>query len=446
MPDRNDPFLADLEQRTFAYFWHTTDTHTGLTPDRSPSPSFSSIAAVGFALTAYPVGATEGYVTREQAATRTVTTLKYLYDAPQGPGELGVVGYKGFFYHFLDIKTGRRFARVELSTIDTAILLAGVLFCQSYFDGASAQETAIRAYADSIYRRVDWTWAAPNPPTVALGWTPDSSYIQYDWRGYNEGMLLYILALGSPTHALPPEAWGEYTRTYRWEQYFGMEYLNFGPLFGHQYSHVWIDFRGIQDAYMRARGIDYFENSRRAVYAAHAYAVANPMGWRGYGPRVWGLTACDGPRDTAFDVDGTWRVFRSYWARGSSYTRLADDGTIAPSALGASIPFAPELTVPTLEAMRAVYGDRLYSTYGFVDAFNPTYTAGGLVEFGRVDGTLGWFDSDYLGIDEGPTLAMIENFRTELVWNTLKKNPYIVRGLRRAGFSGGWLDQAPPTE
>jgi len=446
LPDPNDPFLVDLEQRSFEYFWRTTDAKTGLTPDRSPSPSFSSIAAIGFALTAYPIGASEGYVSRAQAAARTIETLKYLYNAPEGPGERGTVGYKGFFYHFLDIQSGRRFGDVELSTMDTSLLLAGVLFCQSYFDGASPQEEQIRAYADSIYRRVDWTWFAPNAPALALAWTPDSGYVPYDWRGYNEGMVMYVLALGSPTHPLAPEAWGEYTRTYRWEEYFGTEYLSFGPAFGHQYSQIWVDFRGIQDAYMRARGIDYFENSRRAVYAQHAYAMLNPMGWRGYGTDLWGLTACDGPRDTSYDVDGTWRVFRSYWARGAAYTRLADDGTVAPTALGGSLPFAPELVVTALKAMRDAYGDRVYSTYGFVDAFNPSYVGAGPTSFGHVEGQRGWFDTDYLGIDEGPIVSMIENYRTGLVWNTMKKNPYIVRGLRRAGFSGGWLDQAPPTQ
>jgi hypothetical protein len=442
-PDRNDPFLADLEERSFQYFWRTTDPRTGLTPDRSPSPSFASIAAIGFALTSYPVGASEGYIARPEAAARTLATLRFLWTVPQDSGERDAAGYKGFFYHFLDMRTGRRFGTVELSTIDTAILLAGALVCQEYFDGSSAQETAIRAYTDSLYRRVDWTWASPNPPAISLGWTPDSTFMPYDWRGYNESMLLYILALGSETHPVNPDSWQEYTRTYRWEPYFGAQYLAFGPLFGHEFSHVWIDFRGIQDAYMRDHQSDYFQNSRRALYAQRSYATLDPMGWEGYGPELWGFTASDGPRDTSFDINGTWRTFWSYWPRGAAYTRAADDGTIAPTALGGGIPFAPEITVPTLKAIRAKYGSLVYSSFGFFDAFNPSYTAGGRTAFGRVDGTRGWFDSDYLGIDEGPMVAMIENYRTELVWRMIRRSPYVIRGLRRAGFTGGWLDGAP---
>jgi hypothetical protein len=442
---RSDPFLADVESRTFDYFWRATDARTGLTPDRSPSPSFSSIAAVGFALTAYPVGAAEGYVSREQAAERAWTTLKYLYGLPQGTADTGMSGYKGFFYHFLDMETGHRFARVELSTIDTAILIAGALVCAEYFDGPSAAEAGVRAYADSLYRRVDWTWASPNSPAVSLGWSPDSGFIQYDWRGYNEGMLLYVLALGSPTHPVPATAWNEYTSTYRWEEWFRQQYLAFGPAFGHEYSQIWIDFRGIQDAFMHSRGIDYFEDSRRAAYAQRAYAMYNPMAWTGYGPDGWGLSACDGPADTGVSLDGVYRVFRSYWARGTAYTRIADDGTLTPAAVGGMIPFAPEITIPTLKAIRARYGNLVYSTYGFVDAYNPTFTVPVHTPLGRVDGPRGWFDTDFLGIDEGPMLAMIENYRTEMIWTITRRNPYILKGLERAGFSGGWLGHATIT-
>ena len=441
---RSDPFLSDVENRTFDYFWRTSDPRTGLTPDRSPSPSFSSIAAVGFALTAYPIGVAEGYVSREQAAQRAFTTLKYLYELPQGPADTGVAGYKGFFYHFLDMDTGHRFARVELSTIDTAILVAGALFCADFFDGPSAAESGVRAYADSLYRRVDWTWASPNPPAISLGWKPDSGFIQYDWRGYNEGMMLYVLALGSPTHPVPTGAWSEYTRTYRWEEWFGQQYLDFGPAFGHNYSQIWIDFRGIQDAFMRQHGIDYFENSRRAAYAQRAYAMYNPMGWIGYGPNAWGLSACDGPADTGASLSGVYRVFHSYWARGTDFTRIADDGTITPSAAGGLLPFAPEIAIPALKSIRSRYGNLVYSTYGFVDAYNPTFTLPIRTPLGRVDGARGWFDTDFLGIDEGPLLTMIENYRTEMIWTIMRRNRYIVRGLERAGFSGGWLGRGPP--
>jgi hypothetical protein len=436
-------FLDTVEQRSFEYFWHVSDPKTGLTPDRALSPTFSSIAAIGFALTAYPIGAERGYVTRQQAAERTLATLRFLYDSPQGPDETADAGFKGFFYHFLDMKTGHRFGVTELSTIDTALLLAGALFTQGYFDASTPVEGSIRAYADSLYRRVDWTWAQNYPPAITLGWAPDSGFMPYDWRGYNEAMILYVLALGSPTHPVGPEVWGEYERTYHWGTYYGQNYLAFPPLFGHQYSQVWIDFRGIRDDYMRAHGSDYFENSRRATYAQRSYAVADSAGWVGYGANIWGLTACDGPYDTTIVDQGKVRRFREYSARGAGLTRVNDDGTIAPTAAGGSVAFAPEIAIPALLAMRRQYGDNVFSTYGFVDAFNPSFTLPVKMYSGRVDPGQGWFDSDYLGIDEGPIVAMIENYRSGLIWQVMRRSPYIVQGLKRAGFRDGWLEQKP---
>ncbi|HVH68879.1 MAG TPA: glucoamylase family protein [Gemmatimonadales bacterium] len=423
-------FLDTLEERTFHYFWDSTNTTNGLIRDRIPTPSFSSIAAVGFGLTAYPIGVQRGYITRSQASQRVVNTLRFFWTATQDSSPSNATGYHGFFYHFLDMNTGKRFQTVELSTIDTALLLAGVLTCQSYFNGTDSLETEIRRLADSIYARVDWQWASPRPPVVALGWHPENQFLPYDWRGYNEAMILYILALGSPTHPVDTAAWSQWTAPYQWGTFYGQTHVGFAPLFGHQYSHVWIDFNQIQDAYMRAHGIDYSENSRRATYAQQAYAAANPGGWVGYGDRIWGLTASDGPGDVTLTLGGRARQFHGYWARGASFTETPDDGTIAPTAAGGSIPFAPEIAIPALYAMRQTYGDALFSTYGFRDAFNPTYTA---------SGPAGWFDVDYLGIDQGPIVAMIENYRTGLIWQLLRGNPYIVRGLCRAGFAGGWL-------
>jgi hypothetical protein len=440
---RTEAFLDTLEERTFYFFWDLTNRQNGLTPDRWPSPSFSSIAAVGFALTAYPIGVERGWITRAQAAERTHTTLSFFWRARQDSGTADVTGYHGFFYHFLDMSTGARYQTVELSTIDTALLLAGVLFSQSYFDSADPLEGAIRALAESLYVRTDWRWAAPRPPVVAMGWHPEQGFLSADWRGYNEAMILYLLALGSPTHAVDPAAWAQWTSGYRWGTYYGQAHVGFAPLFGHQYSHVWIDFRGIQDDYLRAHGIDYFENSRRATYAQQAYAADNPGHWKSYGPSIWGLTACDGPANTTLQLDGRTRQFHTYWARGASLTEVVDDGTIAPTAAGGSVPFAPEIALPALLAMREQYGERLFGQYGFKDAFNPTFTAAVPVERGSVDPVAGWTDVDYLGIDQGPILAMIENYRTGLVWRVMRRNPHIVRGLRVAGFTGGWLDQAP---
>jgi hypothetical protein len=439
-------FLDTLERRTFDFFWETTPVTNGLTPDRWPTPSFSSIAAVGFALTAYPIGVERGWITRAQAADRALTTLRFFWTARQGPDTANITGYKGFFYHFLDMPTGKRFQTVELSTIDTSLLLAGILFCQSYFDGVGSTETEIRALADSIYFRVDWNWAQARPPAVSMGWHPENGgrFIPADWIGYNEAMILYVLALGSPTHPVEPAGWTAWTSGYKWGSWYDRPHVGFGPLFGHQYSHVWIDFRKITDAYMQAHGagMDYFENSRRATYIQREYAKANPGAWRAYSDSIWGLTAGDGPANVALQIDGRSREFKTYWARGADFTEVTDDGTIAPTAAGSSVPFAPEITIPALLAMRRTYGEHLFSTYGFLDGFNPTFTATGRQETGTVDATLGWFDVDYLGIDQGPILAMVENYRTGFVWNVMKRNAHIVRGLKRAGFAGGWLDAA----
>jgi hypothetical protein len=216
--------------------------------------------------------------------------------------------------------------------------------------------------------------------------------------------------------------------------------VNFAPLFGHQYSHVWIDFRGIRDAYMRGKGIDYFENSRRATLSQRAYAIDNPSGFRGYGENVWGLTACDGPFDGDLTIDGRKIHFMTYAARGAAHGEIRDDGTIAPTAAASTIPFAPEIAIPAIEEMHRRWGPYLYAKYGFLDAFNPTLVRERETQHGRIVPGVGWFDGDYLGIDQGPIVAMIENHRTGLVWNVMRKNPHIVRGLERAGFTGGWLE------
>ncbi|MGE5715124.1 MAG: glucoamylase family protein [Acidobacteriota bacterium] len=438
-------FLDDLEQRTFRWFWDKTDPRTGLVPDREPTPAFSSVAAVGFGLAAYPIGAERGWVTREEARGRVLTTLRFLRDAPSGEAAAGVTGSRGFFYHFLDMETGRRFETIELSTIDTALCLAGALFCESYFDGADPAEEEVRALAEELFRRADWAWAStPRPPRISMGWTPENGFHDYDWKGYNEAMIVYVLALGSPTHPVPESAWPAYTSTYRWETFEGQTFVNFAPLFGHQFSHVFLDLEGIRDAYMREKGIDYFENSRRATLAQRAYAIANPGGFAGYGEDVWGLTACDGPADVTLDVNGRRVRFFSYAARGAGAGDVRDDGTLAPAAAAGSLPFTPELSVRALRTMVARWGADLYGSYGFRDAFNPTFTFSAALRHGRVVAGKGWFDVDALGIDQGPILAMIENQRSGLLWRTMRKNPAIVRGLSRAGFTGGWLPGAAP--
>ncbi len=434
-------FIQDLQEKTFLYFWETCDPRTGLAPDRYPSPSFASMAATGFALTSYPIGVERGHVTRDQAARRVLATLRFLRDAPQGPDPVQSTGYKGFYYHFVDMETGLRFGQVELSTVDTALLLAGALFCQSYFDAADAAEDSIRGIAEHLFRRADWNWASPRAPLIGHGWTPEQGHLPYDWGGYNEAMLVYLMALASPTHPVQPEAWQAWTRGYRWEEFQGRRQIAFAPLFGHQYTHLWVDLRGIRDDFCRRHDLDYFENSRRALLSQRDHALANPQGWKGYGPRLWGLTACDGPVHGTFTVDGRERTFQTYWARGATAGVIHDDGTVCPSAAAGSLPFAPEVVVPVLLAMRQDHGPRLYGRYGFLDALNPTFDLAVPVQHGQVYPGHGWYDTDYLGIDQGPIVAMIENWRSGLVWEAMRGNPHVREGLLRAGFQGGWLDE-----
>ncbi len=433
------PFsVEELQRRTFLYFWERADA-LGQIPDRWPTKAFSSIAATGFGLSAYIVGIERGWVSRPEAAQRVRHTLETLLTLPQGPEVEGMAGYRGFFYHFLDHERGRRHRDVELSSIDSGLLMAGVLSCMSYFDGDDSVEEAIRQLADTLYRRVEWDWMLGPNHRLSMGWRPEKGFLRAEWFGYTEAMILYVLALGSPTHPIPASSWDAWTLNYYWDDFEGQPHVNFGPLFGHQYSHVWVDFRGIQDRYMRQKGMDYFENSRRATLANRAYCLRNPQQFKGYSENTWGLTACDGPMEwvqrygQGLCRPDTWKSFHAYHARGVASDYLEDDGTIAPTAAGGSVPFAPEVCLPALQAMWETYYDSLVGPYGFKDAFNLTFTA---------DGRLpeGWFAEDYLGIDQGPILLMLENYRSNLLWNVMKKNPYLRTGLRRAGFSGGWLD------
>ena len=434
------PSLDELQERTFRWFWDTTNPTNGLTPDRWPTRSFCSIAAVGYALTVWPVAVERGWITREAARDRTLTTIRFMHGLPQGPEPTGKAGYKGFFYHFLDMETGHRFARCELSTVDTALLIGGMLFAAQWFDQDHEDEAAIRRLTDDIYRRIEWPWAQVRGDLITMGWHPETGFIASDWNGYNEGMLVIILALGSPTYPVRPAAWDAWTATYNqlsWTDEWGPLHLHFAPLFGHQYSHVWIDFRGIKDAYMRARGFDYFENSRRAAYAQQKYAIDNKPGWSGYSENVWGLTACDGPADFKQTINGVEREFFSYSARGPGDR---DDGTIAPTAALGMLPFAPEIVVPCFEEMKARYGSAIYTEYGFLDSFNPTLTSTNRqLQHGRIVAGVGWVDGDYIGIDQGPIVTMIENHRNGMIWNVMRNQPAIRLGLQRAGFTGGWL-------
>ncbi|HYD27152.1 glucoamylase family protein [Brevundimonas sp.] len=446
-PPRIDPEIDELQKRTFDWFTHVTPRETGLTPDRWPTKSFCSVAAVGFALTCWPIGVERGWMSREEARARTLNTVRFFHDAPQGPEATGVTGYKGFFYHFLDMETGHRFGRTELSTVDTTLLLGGMLFAAQWFDGDHADEAEIRRLVQAVYERVEWDWAVVRPNRISMGWHPETGFIEADWHIYNEGMLVLLLAIGSPTHPVPAAVWDEWCSVYdrSWTDHWGPAHLAFAPLFGHQYSHMFVDFRGIRDPFMRARSaeigpFDYFQNSVRAVEAQRKYAIDNPMGWAGYSADVWGLTACDGPGDFRQSIGGRERQFFSYSARGPGDR---DDGTIAPTAAMGSMPFAPAEVTACLKAMKARYGSGIYTEFGFLDSFNPTLVERQRrLQHGRIVPGVGWVDGDYLGIDQGPIVIMIENTRSDSVWRRMREEPNLVRGLKRAGFAGGWLDRA----
>ena len=425
----SDFSLEELQSRTFSFFWETADSVYHQIPDRYPSQPFSSIAATGFGLSSYLVGIEKGYVSREAGAERVLATLEALWNLPQGQDSAGRSGYRGFFYHFLTMDDAIRFKNVELSTIDTGLLMAGILSCQSYFDLENDAEARIRALSDSLYRRVEWDWAMQDDGLMSMGWRPERGFIPARWKGYNEAMVLLVMAMGSPTHPIADSSWRKWCESYEWIDFYE-PHLNFSPLFGHQYSHMYIDFRGIQDSFMQAHNSDYFQNSRIATLANQEYSIRNPKGFSGYSHLQWGLTACDGPGHGTFTVlQGDTIDFTGYMARGVSGRHIRDDGTLAPTAVGGSIPFLPDTCLQTLDYMWNTHYDNLVGNYGFKDAYNLTYPGQ-------------WFDDEYLGIDQGPILIMAENYLTGLIWNVMKTNPYIIAGLRKAGFSGGWLNEA----
>jgi len=435
-------FYGEIERRTFRFFWDTVNRKNGLVPDRWPTPSFSSIAAVGFALPAYAVGAERGWCSRAGARDLTLTTLRFFWNAPQGPEATGTAGHKGFFYHFLDMKTGIRHRNVELSSVDTTILLMGVLFAGQYYDRDDAAEREIRTLANALYARADWNFfRSDGRRAVSMGWHPGEGLIAANWVGFNEGMFVNILALGSPTHPAPPDLWEQWTKPYPkfWRGNGPARRIAFAPLFPGQYSQIFIDFRGIRDAVMRGAGFDYFENSRRETYANRAWCAANPMQWDGYSKNLWGLAACDGPGPYAAPFKGKERPFAGYMARGPmDEPDGADDGTLTPSAALGALPFAPEIVIPCAEEL--LKQPRLFDRYGFRDSFNPSFRyTDAKVETGSVDPEHGWVATDYLGIDQGPILLQAANYRDDFVWKYMRRVPAIRRGLKRAGFTGGWL-------
>ncbi|HEY2558461.1 MAG TPA: glucoamylase family protein [Caldimonas sp.] len=425
--------LRHLQRRSFDYFLNEVNPDNGLILDKTEEDWPSSIAAVGMALTVYPVGVARHFIDRADAARRALVVLRFFAASEQSPAE-DATGYRGFYYHFLHMTSGRRAWRSELSSIDTAIFIAGALTAAQYFDGADADETEIRVLAKQLYERIEWDWMLQGGRTLCHGWKPepDAGFLAFRWEGYDEALVLYLLALGSPTHPIPAECYAAWCSSYEWKTIYGIGHLYAGPLFVHQMSHIWVDFRGIRDEYMRSRDIDYFENSRRATAIQQQYAIRNPLGLPHVGALCWGVSASDGPGPARKKIAGVDREFYDYIARGAPFG--PDDGTLAPWAVVASLPFVPEIVLPTIANFRKLHVN-VPNPYGFKASINP------LFNIQSQDDGVGWFSPYHFGINEGPTVLMIENYRSGLVWSLTQACGPLQDGLRSAGFSGGWLDR-----
>lgn len=394
-PDR-DAFVEDLEHRAFLFFWERASPRTGLVLDRAKadgsadSRRIASIASTGFGLTAFCIAAEHGWIGRKQARARVHETLRFL------AGSMPRV--HGWFYHFVDLKTGERRWKCELSSIDTALLVAGVLTAREYF----GEQSEIGKLAESIYEDVDFRWMLDGDPhLLSMGWKPESGFLKNRWDHYCELMILYLEAIGSPRHAIPADAW------YAWRRpqvrYQGYEYISGGPLFTHQYAHAWVDFRGLRED--RGGRTAWFQNSVTATKAHRAFCINLRPTFADYGPDAWGITASDSAK--------------GYLAWGGPPMDPAIDGTLVPCAPGGSLMFTPDLALRALRNMRGMLDGRVYTHYGFVDAFNPL---------------TGWIDADVIGIDAGITLLSAENMRTGNVWRWFMRNGAIRDAMAKAGL------------
>jgi hypothetical protein len=424
--ESDEALLERFQRAAFEYFLTQGNPANGLVADTTRPGAPASIAVVGFALSCYAVGVERGWMSRSDAVARVLATLRFFWNSLQSEAP-NASGYKGFYYHFLDMQSGRRVWQSELSLIDSGFLLAGMLTAAAYFEARTPGEDEIRVLADALYRRVDWQWAQGGAATVRQGWKPESGFFHYGWDGYSEAAILYVLALASPTHPLSPDCYAAWTATYQWENIYDYEYLYAGPLFIHQFSHVWIDFDGIRDQFMREKHSDYFENSRRAVSMQREFARRNPHDYAGYGEDCWGISANDGPGFKTLTIQDRERRFSGYAARGIPYG--PDDGTIAPGAALASLPFAPQIVLAALRELCARY-PQMTQASRLPSGFNPTLPG---------EGPQGWVSEGYFGLDQGAIVLMIENYRSQLLWRLMRRCPYIVAGLRSAAFTGGWL-------
>jgi hypothetical protein len=394
-------FLEDLQQRSFRYFWNEADPQTGLVPDRARMDSspldenhhnVASIAATGFGLTALCIAAERGWVAPAQARERVRNTLRYF--------STRAFQEHGWFYHWLDAKTGARRWQSEVSSIDTALLLAGVLTTRQYY----RNDPEIFRLATKIYERVDFRWMLNGDPLLlAHGWKPETGFLKPRWDTYSEDTILYLLAIGSPTYPISPASWYALWRDrYRYEGHAYFTTIGV-PLFMHQYAHAWIDYRNRRET--RGDHIDYFENSIKATLAHRAFCINLSHEFPGFGPDMWGITASDSAK--------------GYLAWGGPPRDKAIDGTVVPSAAGGSLMFTPDISLQTLRAMRAKFGEKVYGRYGFTDAFNPND---------------GWIDTDVIGINVGIMLLSAENLRTGLVWRWFMRNAEIPRAMDLIGL------------
>ena len=423
----SDQALLDrLQSAAFDYFLSKSNPANGLIADNTRKDSPASIAVIGFGLASYPVAVERGWLSRAEAAARTLVTLRFFFNSPHGDGP-DVTGYKGFYYHFLDMQTGRRVWQSELSPIDTTFLLAGMLTASVYFHTNAHDEIEIRELVDSIYRRIDWQWAQNKGSSVWQGWKPEAGFLNYGWEGYSEAILLYVLGMASPTHPLSDTSYEKWTSTYQWEHFYGFDCLYAGPLFIHQFSHAWLDLKNLQDRFMREKQCDYFENSRRATYIQRLYAIRNPNEFEGYDENCWGLSAGDGPGARTLLLNGRTRRFFGYVARGVPYG--PDDGTLIPPTMLGSLAFAPEIVLPAIRHVLMRY-PQIAKRYMLLNGFNPT-----------MPGTSSqyWTSDSRFGLDQGIIVLMIENYRSQLIWNLMRQCRHIRLGLHRAGFRGGWL-------
>ena len=427
----DEAMLDALQRAAFDYFANCGNRSNGLVEDTSRPGSHASIAVVGFALSAYPVGVERGWMTRVDALQRSLAALRFFSASDQSGGE-DATGYMGFYFHFLHMDSGTRAWCCEVSLFDTALLLAGMLTAAAYFTADTVDEAELRAHVENLYHRVDWCWAQPRGAAVVHGWKPGSGFLNYGWEGYSEALLMYALGLGSPTYPLTVASFPAWTETYQCENLYGIDVLYAGPLFIHQFSHAWIDLRGIRDDFMREKHCDYFENSRRATYVQREYAIRNPRSFTGYDEEAWGLSAGDGPGTPRQRVAGRRQSFYGYAAHGAPWG--PDDGTLSGPSVLSSLAFAPELVLPALRKMLArgaIPDDTVARARGYNDTVRTAPAPG--------QSAAGWISGGSFGLDQGMIVLMVENFRSGLPWRLLHGSAPIRAGLHRAGFRGGWL-------